>query len=54
MARGGKVQYRENYKPDTGVSGPYTRTSWETVDLVLVWLSGLAIGLVIGLIVTGN
>lgn len=54
MAQGGKVNYREHYKPDTGVSGPYTRTTWQTVDLVLVWLSGVAVGVVLTLMVTGN
>ena len=62
MAQGGKVKSQhylhesviavQSYEEP--INGPYTRTSWETVDLVLVWLSGLAIGLVIGLIVTGN
>jgi hypothetical protein len=46
--------YREHYKPDTGVSGPYTRTHVNLADMVLIWLSGCAIGLAIGLIVTGN
>ena len=56
MARGGKVNYREHYtpEPDTGVSGPYTRTAWETFDLFLVWLSGVAIGVVLTLMATGN
>lgn len=63
MAQGGKVNYREHYAPpraddhlarDTGMSGPYTRTAWQTVDLVLVWLSGCAVGVTLTLIATGN
>jgi len=49
MARGGKVQYRENYTPETP-----TREDWQTVDLVLFWLSGVAIGLIVALLATGN
>jgi hypothetical protein len=56
MAHGGKVNFRENYTPtrDTGLEGPYARTTWETFDLVLVWLSGLAVGVAATLIATGN
>ena len=48
-------QFRENYTPtpDTGLHGPYTRTSWETFDLVMVWLSGVAVGVTVTLIATG-
>ena len=59
MAQGGKVNTNPSragmhYIPETGIEGPYTRTSWETVDLVLFWLSGVAIGLTVALIATGN
>lgn len=49
MARGGKVQYRENYTPETP-----TRERIAFSDLVLVWLSGVAIGVTIMLLATGN
>ena len=41
-------QFRENYTPtpDTGIHGPYTRTEVTTADLVILWLSGVAVGLV--------
>lgn len=41
-------EFRENYtpKPDTGIYGPYTPTHWATHDLVILWLSGVACGLV--------
>jgi hypothetical protein len=59
MAHGGKVntnpsRVSQHYIPDTGVEGPYTRTDWQLVDLVLVWLSGCAVGVTLALIVTGN
>ena len=69
MAQGGKVNTNHSragmhYLPEVPcivvksyeepINGPYTREDWQLVDLVLFWLSGLAIGLVIGLIVTGN
>lgn len=49
MARGGKVNYRENYTPETP-----TREHVAFSDLVLVWLSGVAVGITIMLLVTGN
>ena len=59
MAQGGKVNTNpsrasQHYTPDMGLEGPYTRTSWETVDLVLFWLSGCAVGLIVALLATGN
>ena len=41
-------QFRENYtpSPDTGISGPFVHTHATTADLVLLWLSGVAVGLV--------
>ena len=38
-------QFRQNYTPEP-LEGPYTPTKWATYDLVLLWLSGVAIGLV--------
>jgi hypothetical protein len=49
MAHGGKVNYREHYKPETP-----TRERVAFSDLVLVWLSGVAVGVTIMLLVTGN
>ena len=49
MAQGGKVNYREHYKPDTPI-----RERIAFSDLVLVWLSGVAVGLTIALLATGN
>jgi hypothetical protein len=56
MAHGGKVNYREHYAPprDTGLYGPYTRMNTTTADLVLVWLSGCAVGVVLTLLATGQ
>ena len=69
MAQGGKVNTNPSragmhYLPEVPcivvksyeepIKGPYTRTSWETVDLVLFWLSGCAVGLTVALIATGN
>jgi hypothetical protein len=59
MAHGGKVNTNpsrapSHYKPDTGLHGPYTRTEATWSDLALIWLSGFAIGLTVGLIATGN
>lgn len=39
-------QFRENYIPDTGIEGPFVHTHATTADLVLLWLSGVAVGLV--------
>ena len=49
MAQGGKVNYREHYTPDTPV-----RERIALSDLVLVWLSGVAVGVTLMLLVTGN
>jgi hypothetical protein len=48
--------YREHYTPphDTGLHGPYTRKYANFADLVLVWLSGCAVGVVLTLMATGN
>ena len=59
MAQGGKVNTNPSragmhYIPETGLEGPYTREDWQTVDLVLFWLSGVAIGLIVALLATGN
>jgi hypothetical protein len=43
-------QFREHYNPDPVNIHPRLCFS----DLMLVWLSGVSIGLVIGLIATGN
>jgi hypothetical protein len=49
MAQGGKVNYREHYKPETPI-----RERMAFSDLVLVWLSGVAVGVTLMLLVTGN
>jgi len=58
MAQGGKVYLHEPViavqSYEEPINGPYTRTSWETVDLVLFWLSGCAVGLIVALLATGN
>lgn len=44
-------EFRQNYTPtpDTGLSGPYTHTHWQTHDVVLVFLSGICVGVAIAL-----
>lgn len=39
-------QFRENYTPtpDTGLSGPYTKSEWQTFDIVLIFLAGMCAG----------
>lgn len=59
MAHGGKVNTNPSragmhYKPDTGLHGPYTRTEPTLTDMLLIWLSGFAIGLTVALIATGK
>ena len=59
MAHGGKVNTNPSrapahYTPDTGLSGPYTREHASLADMVLIWLSGCAIGVVLTLLATGN
>jgi hypothetical protein len=59
MAHGGKVNTNPSraamhYKPEPAIFGPYTHEGWQLVDLVMVWLSGCAIGVVLTLIATGN
>jgi hypothetical protein len=54
MAQGGKVNFRQHYKPEPAIFGPYTRTEPSFVDLLMVWVSGFAIGFVLALLVTGN
>ena len=55
MAQGGKVNttpnpFREHYNPDPVDIHPRLCLC----DMVLIWMSGVSIGLVIGLIATGN
>jgi hypothetical protein len=59
MAHGGKVNTNPSrapahYTPDTGLHVPYTREHANLADMVLIWLSGFAIGLTVALIATGN
>ena len=49
MAQGGKVNYREHYTPETPI-----RAQMNLADMVLIWLSGVAVGLAVGLLATGN
>ena len=43
----------QNYTQN-GLDGPYKPTKPTLADLTLLWLSGVAVGLIIALIATGN